>query len=439
MKKVLVYGLGRTGISAVKTLSDLAYRVYTYDKNKQRIDQLEGYDYSPISESEILDKDYDFVVKSPGIHPKDKILVSLAEKYEIISDIELSFRLFPNRKIIAITGTNGKTSTTSMITHILNESKVKALSVGNIGEGILYPMYKNPKAVFVSELSSFQLKNVKNYHPHIASILNITQDHIDWHGSFKDYIESKLNISKNQNKADYLIINADDKILKAHKKDFKVRLYEFSSSKEVDRGAFIKDGAIYLRDDKSYKLAHLDDLTFIGRHNYENIMVALLAAYLYGIKIDDIRRSIKTFRSIEHRLEYVDTIKGLRVYNDSKATNVDSSLKALASFDEDIILIAGGYDKKIDYEDFVKAFKKNGKLMILMGQTKDILKNLCEKYKIEYLLAQDMKEAVGLAFENASKGSILLLSPASASWGMYDNFEQRGDDFKKKVREFKDK
>lgn len=195
MRKVLVYGLAVSGISTVKCLAQMDYQVYTYDKNKIEIEQLKGYKYSPISDCKIMDIDYDFVVKSPGIKPSDDLLVRLAEKYEIISDIELSYRIFPDKKFLAITGTNGKTSTTSMISHILNENGVKAISVGNIGEGILWQM-KNNDSVFVEELSSFQLKDTSYYHPHIAAILNISPDHIDWHGSYEDYINSKFNIAK---------------------------------------------------------------------------------------------------------------------------------------------------------------------------------------------------------------------------------------------------
>ncbi|WP_243343359.1 UDP-N-acetylmuramoyl-L-alanine--D-glutamate ligase [Anaerococcus sp. AGMB09787] len=437
MKKVLVYGLGRTGISAVKTLDDLGYDVYTYDKNIEKVEELESYTYSSISDLK-KDFDFDFVVKSPGIKPSDEVLSLLSEKYEIISDIELSYRLFPDRKIISITGTNGKTSTTSMVSHILNEEGVRAIPVGNIGEGILWPMYKNPDAVFVCELSSFQLHDTRYYRPRIGNILNITEDHIDWHGSFEDYYQSKFKIGQNQDESDFLIINAEDDILQANKANFKARLYEFSSKREVARGAFIKDRAIYLRDKDLVKVCDLDNLLVIGEHNYENIMAAILSTYLFGLDLSDIERHIKTFRSIEHRLEYVDTIRGLKIYNDSKGTNVDSSVKAIESFNDPIIIIAGGYDKNIDYTDYIKAFKKKGGLMIILGQTKEKIKALCEKYGVTYQLADDMRDGVDIAFRNSDQGDVLLLSPASASWGMYDNFEQRGNDFKNIVREYKD-
>lgn len=437
MKKVLVYGLGLTGISSVKTLEKEGYEVYTYDKNKKNVKELEGYKYSPISDLEIDTIPYDLVVKSPGIPPHDEIVKRLSRKYEIISDIELSYRLFSDAKIISITGTNGKTSTTSMVTHILNESGIKAISVGNIGEGILWQMATNKDAAFVCELSSFQLHDIKNYKPKIATITNISEDHIDWHGTFDDYINSKINISKNQDEDDYLIINHEDEILQDHKSSYKAKIYEFSSKNEVERGIFLKKSTIYLKDEKIEKLIDVDDLLVIGNHNYENIMAASLCAYLFGIDISDIKKALKTFKSIEHRLEYVDAISGVKVYNDSKGTNVDSSVKAIESFDDPIIIIAGGYNKHIDYSAYVKAFKKKGKLMVIMGETSDILANLCKEEGVSYIKANDMKEAVDISFDHASDGDVILLSPASASWDMYKNFELRGEDFKAKVLEYK--
>ncbi len=437
MRKVLVYGLGVSGISTVKSLAEMDYQVYTYDKNKIEIEQLKGYNYSPISDSKIMDIDYDFVVKSPGIKPSDDLLVRLAEKYEIISDIELSYRLFPDKKFLAITGTNGKTSTTSMISHILNENGIRAISVGNIGEGILWQM-KNNDAVFVEELSSFQLKDTSSYHPHIGAILNISPDHIDWHGSYEDYINSKFNIAKNQDKTDYLIINHEDEILSKNKDKFKANIYEFSSKREVAKGLYLEnDKIIYSEADKKIEVLDVKDLKIIGNHNYENLMAAILETYLFGLDFDQIARASKTFVSIEHRLEFVDEVNGVKIYNDSKGTNVDSSIKAINSFTDPIIIIAGGYDKKIDYSDYVKAFTKNGKEMIILGETKEMLIDLCQEYSVKYKVVDDMDQAVRYAVSIAQSPDIILLSPASASWDMYDSYQTRGRDFKEKIDKYK--
>lgn len=437
MRKVLIYGLGVSGISTVKTLAKKGYDVYTYDKNKKEIDQLKGYNYSPLSLSDLTDYDFEYVVKSPGIKPSDDTLLKLAEKYEIISDIELSYRLFPNKIFLSITGTNGKTSTTSMVTHILNQSGIDAISVGNIGEGILWQMYKHD-VIFVEELSSFQLKNTYKFHPHIASILNISPDHIDWHGDFDDYILSKLNIAKNQNKNDYLIINKNDEILQRNKDNFRANIYEFSSLGPVKNGLYIDKNIIYYIDEKSKKeVLNTNELKIIGTHNYENLMAAMLECYLYGLDFQAISKAAKTFVSIEHRLEFVNEINGVKIYNDSKATNVDSAVKAIKSFSEPIIIIAGGYDKKIDYIDYVKAFKENGKLMIIIGETKEQLRAICELENIDYILANDMDHAARLACQNAEKNDVILLSPASASWDMYKSYEIRGNDFKEKIEKYK--
>ena len=437
MRKVLVYGLGVSGISTVKCLAEMDYQVYTYDKNKIEIEQLEGYEYSPISDCKIMDIDYDYVVKSPGIKPSDDLLVRLAQKYEIISDIELSYRLFPDKKFLAITGTNGKTSTTSMISHILNENGIRAISVGNIGEGILWQM-KNNDAVFVEELSSFQLKDTSTYHPHIGAILNISPDHIDWHGSYEDYINSKFNIAKNQDNNDYLIINHEDEILSKNKDKFKANIYEFSSKREVTKGLYLEnDKIIFSEADKKIEILDVKDLKIIGNHNYENLMAAILETYLFGLDFEQIARASKTFVSIEHRLEFVDEVRGVKIYNDSKGTNVDSSIKAINSFTDPIIIIGGGYDKKIDYSDYVKAFTKNGKEMIILGETKEMLKDLCQKYSVKYKLVDDMDQAVRYAVSIAQSPDIILLSPASASWDMYDSYQTRGRDFKEKIDKYK--
>lgn len=440
MKKVLVYGLGVTGISSVKALDKLGYDVYTYDKNKKNIKELEGYNYSPISDSKINDLKVDFVIKSPGIKPSDEVVKILEKENEIISDIEASERLFADKEKIAITGTNGKTSTTSMVAHIINECGENAYTVGNIGEGILWQMYEK-EGVFVEELSSFQLHDTSTYKPHIGAILNIKEDHIDWHGSFEDYIKSKLKLAANQDENDFLVINHEDEITMKDKYDFKAQIYEFSSLNEVNKGLYLKDNKIYLndRDIKNKEILDVRDLAVIGRHNYENVMAAILLTYLYGIALEDIVKAIKTFRSISHRLEYVRTLSGIDFYNDSKGTNVDSSVKAIESFARPIIIIAGGYDKHIDYTDFVKAFKKNGKLMVLMGETKYKLKELCDKYKVNYILVNDMKEAIDTAYKKGEEKDVVLLSPASASWDMYKSYEIRGDEFKTLVNRLEEK
>ncbi|MDY3005515.1 UDP-N-acetylmuramoyl-L-alanine--D-glutamate ligase [Anaerococcus porci] len=433
MKKVLVYGLGITGISTVKTLASKGYKVYTFDKLKKEDDRLKGYDYSPISDVEKEDK-FDFVVKSPGIKPDDEIVKVLEKNNEIISDIELSYRIFNNKEFLAVTGTNGKTTTTSLISHILNESGKRAIAVGNIGEGILWQMYKN-EAVFVEEVSSFQLHNTKFYKPHIGIILNITPDHIDWHKSEENYIKDKLSIARNQDQKDYIIINHDDKILSKNKENFNANIYEFSTKEKISNGIYLDGDDIVLNIDEPIKLFSRNDLKIVGNHNISNAMAAVLALYLYGIDINEIVKYIKTFKAISHRLEFVTEINNVKFFDDSKATNVDSAIKALESFDKNVILIAGGYDKNIDYRPLFESSSKKIKAIILIGQTKNILKSVSEDYGIKYFIEDTMKDAVDRAFMIMKKNDIVLLSPASASWDMYKSFEERGNDFKNLVKE----
>ena len=310
MKKVLVYGLGITGISTVKTLDKLGYEVFTFDKNKNTDERLEGYNYSPISDVKIEDK-YEFVVKSPGIRPDDEVIKILEKNNEIITDIELSYRLFKDKKTIAITGTNGKTTTTSLITYVLNESGKKAISVGNIGEGILWQMYNNDDSVFVEEISSFQLHNTKKFKPNIGGILNITPDHIDWHGSFENYTKDKLKLAINQKEEDFLVINHDDEILRENKAKFKGKIYEFSIKEEVKRGIYFKNNSLYLKDKEETFLLKKDDLKIVGEHNLLNASCAILCLYLFGLDLDEIIKHTKTFKAISHRLEFVKKIKNV--------------------------------------------------------------------------------------------------------------------------------
>ncbi|MFR7353681.1 Mur ligase family protein, partial [Anaerococcus obesiensis] len=233
-------------------------------------------------------------------------------------------------------------------------------------------------------------------------------------------------------------INHDDEILMKNKNKFKAKIYEFSIKEEVQKGIYLKDDSLYLKDEKEIYLLKRDDLKIVGDHNLLNVSCAILCLYLFGLDLGEIIKYTKTFKAIDHRLEFVKKIRNVSFYNDSKATNVDSAIKAINSFDKNVILIAGGYDKKIDYTPLFKNTKKKIKAMILMGQTKEILQNLCEKYKINYYLVNDMKEAVNKSFEIMKDFDTVLLSPASASWGMYDNYMQRGDDFKKRVLEKED-
>ncbi|MCI5840116.1 MAG: UDP-N-acetylmuramoyl-L-alanine--D-glutamate ligase [Peptoniphilaceae bacterium] len=421
-KNILIYGLGVSGISSVKTLSKMGANVFTYDEKFKTKDDLMGYKYSPLLREEIFKNNYDYVIKSPGIKPDDKLFIELKSKYEVISDIEMSYLLFPEKRIISITGTNGKTTTVSLVAHILNENGKKSLTVGNIGEGILWKMY-NEDAIFIEELSSFQLHDIYKFHTKFAAITNVTEDHIDWHKSFDDYKKSKFNITKNQTKEDFLIINYDDKVSKEIKTNAK-KIYFSSKNKIV--GMYLKDDKIMYNNDV---FVNTKDLNLIGIHNFENIMCASLLLLNFGLKKDEIVKGLKSFKAIKHRLQFIKEINGVKYFNDSKGTNVDSTLKALKSFDKNVILIAGGYDKNIDYSPMIDEFKKIGKYMVLLGQTAEKIAKINKEKNVDFIVVDTIKDAIKYIYNNSKKGDVALLSPASASWDMYDNYEQRGDDF----------
>lgn len=441
MKKVLVYGMATSGISTVKALDNMGYEIYTYDKNYDSTIEdtsLKGYRYSPISNPDkIFEHEYEFVVKSPGINPKDELYIKMKVYYEVINDIELSYRLFPDKKTVAITGTNGKTTTTSIVEFVLNKTNRKALAVGNIGVGILDVMRHN-EAIFVEELSSFQLHEIKDYKSHIAVILNISPDHLDWHGDYEDYINSKKNIFLNQDENDILILNYDDKKLQNIKS--KSKKIFFSYKKKLNNGCFYDRGAIFIsKNGDSLKLLDVDSLKIVGQHNVSNAMAAILVLMELGVSKEEIAKYLKDFTACDYRLQYIDTVLGVRFYNDSKATNPDSTLNALTGFKDNLILILGGYDKNLDLTDVIKALKPKCKFVVLIGQTTEKFSRLCEQYDLNYYRANDMNDAFTIIKKNARAMDTVLLSPACASWDMYKNYEERGREFNELVKKFKER
>lgn len=447
-KKYLVYGLGLTGISAVKTLSSLGEDVCIYvdkskDELKNELEKLDGYNYKLIEKlSKENLEDIDIMVKSPGIPMyNENVEKALKNNVEIISDLELAYRLFPNKKFIALTGTNGKTTTTSLLTEIFNISGKKAKFVGNIGVGMLWEMYNSDDdEYFIIECSSFQLESVNTFRTKIAGLINITPDHIDWHENMENYIKAKKNIFKFQKNDDTIVVNVDDEITDEIIKDIKSNILLTSKSKILESGVYLDNGIIkYSKDNTLYEIIEVSDLNILGTHNIENTLIAIGMAISEGIDLEDIRKACKIFSGVEHRLEYVKEYKKIKFYNDSKGTNVDASIKAVLSFDSPIILIAGGYDKKVELDSFFEILTGRVKSIILMGQTKDKFKAKAIEYKIPVIhTVKNMEEAVSIAVKDASQGDVILLSPASASWGMYDNFEIRGEHFKNIVNNLGD-
>ena len=436
--KIIVFGLGVTGVSSVKALSKLNQKVYIYvdkkdDSYYKSLEDLKEYNFNEINSIEDIDwKTVDLVLKSPGIRLDNPFIILCKQKgIECISDIELAYRLWNNIKFIAITGTNGKTTTTHMVSEILSAGNIRNQIVGNIGVGLLWQIVdKGLDYVYVLEISSFQLASSPTFRAKYSCLTNISPDHIDWHGSYEEYVNAKLNITKNQLEDDIIVVNADDKSSKLIEKSTRAKIKWISSNKEVSNGAYCLGSKIYIDGEESP--IERSDLKLVGDHNLQNALFAIVLCHEYGVKIEDISRAIKELKPIEHRIEWVRNIRGVDYYNDSKGTNVDSTIKAIEGFKSNIILIAGGYDKQSEYDNLFVG-KDNIKKLILFGQTKYKIEQTAKKYAIDVVICDNLVEAVELASQFATDGDTVLFSPACASWDMYKSFEHRGAHFKELV------
>ena len=436
----LIMGLGVTGESAIKTLRGKTAGIFVYeDKTQFEIkEELKNKALEDIKifdvDRDLLPEEIDVIVKSPGINPRHKLLIE-ASKFEIpvYSDIELAYRLFPDRIYIAVTGTNGKTTTSILAGQALTEGGHKVSVVGNVGVGILEAIVDSkPGDIFVVEASSFQLEHTTSFKPKAAAITNITPDHLDWHGSMDAYVSSKSRIFYNQGYEDVLVLNYEDPILRELSKKVKSRILWFSSRQNLKKGIFIEDRWIVCDwESKHEKVISLTEIQIPGIHNIENIMTVIGLSVSVGVSMIDIRSAVKRFKGVPHRIELVSTINGTKYYNDSKGTNPDSSIKAIEAVSEPIILIAGGYDKGSDFTELLASFKQKGKALILIGKTGE--KIFAESRKVgidKVFIVKDMDEAVKTAFRISTPGDTVLLSPACASWDMYNNYEERGDHFR---------
>lgn len=433
-KNILIMGFGVTGKAALKFLKEFPCKIYVYDSNED-LQKLNVEDDFIIFKEEDLEK-IDLIVKSPGIYPFHELLNKAREKnIEIISDIELSYRNLKTDKVIAVTGTNGKTTTTTIIGDILKRI-AKTYVVGNIGRGIL-EITSEAKAddYVVIEASSFQLEDTIDFKAHIALLTYVTSDHLDWHKTTKNYVDAKFKIFKNQDENDFAILNYEDKEL-ANEYDLKAEKYYFSMEKISEKGAYFDQGKIYFNDGKNIEeVLDAHDIKIPGDHNIKNIMAAIIACKLLNIDLDVIKNSITSFTGVEHRIEFVRELRGVKYYNDSKGTNPDSTEVAVAAMDGDVILIAGGYDKGADFDDLIEKSKDKIKTAILFGQTAEKISNSCKKNDLEFYITKDLNKAVELAEKLSSEGDDVLLSPACASWDMYSDYEVRGQHFKDLVKE----
>ena len=441
-KKVVVVGTGVSGMGAVKLLSETSADITLYDGN-DKADRDEILKKIPddcdlrliIGEmpDEVV-KETDLLVISPGV-PIDSDIVKLFEKENVPvwGEIELAYN-FEKGTVFAITGTNGKTTTTTLVGEIMKKYNNQTFVVGNIGNSYTSEVLKTTKDSYtVAEISSFQLETIREFAPKGSAILNITPDHLNRHYTMENYAAVKESITKNQWKVredDYCVLNYDDKVLREFGKTIKNPVY-FSRKEKPSKGAYL-DGRIirYFDGKDDYEVMSVDDMHLFGNHNYENVMAAIAMTIEAGVPLN----IIINFMGVEHRIEYVRDKNGVRYYNDSKGTNPDSSIKALEAMSRPTILIAGGYDKHSEFDEFIEAFDNKVKLMVLLGQTADKIEETAVRHGFTNIIKTDsLEKAVKICAENAVSGDVVLLSPACASWGMFKNYEERGKLFKEYV------
>lgn len=451
-KRFLVFGSGLSGIAAVELLTEKQIPVVLYD-GKADLDILalrERYPYLGASvpiyggeiPKEILDH-IDIAVLSPGV-PTDLPLVNQMRQQgiEIWGEIELAY-VFSLGRVLAITGTNGKTTTTTLLGAIMEQASPDVKVVGNIG--IPYTRVAGEtteNTVVVAEISSFQLETIHSFCPEVSAILNITPDHLDRHHTMENYITVKERITRNQKASQTCVLNYEDEALRAFGQTLKMNVVWFSSRCRLERGVYLMDGEIHYADeDGDVVVLRTHELQIIGKHNYENVMAAVAMALSFQVPMDIIRRTVKTFRGVEHRIEYVTEKRGVRFYNDSKGTNPDAAIQAIRAMDWPTLLIGGGYDKGSRYEEWIQAFGGKVKKLVLLGATRQKIADAaisCGFPKEDILFVESLEEAVQECCANAESGDAVLLSPACASWGMFQNYEERGRIFKELVMEIEE-
>lgn len=440
-KKVLVFGSGISGIGAVKLLEDHGAEVVLYDGN-------ESLDRASLREQlgekttivlgefpEHLLEELDLVVLSPGVPTDLPIILAMKEHgIQVIGEVELAYA-FGKGDVLAITGTNGKTTTTSLLGEIMKCHQEEVFVVGNIGNPYTVAAGQmTERSVAVAEMSSFQLESIETFRPKVSAILNFTPDHLNRHHTMEAYVEAKKQIAKNQTAEDYCVLNYEDERTKAFGEEVKAQVLYFSSAHKLERGIYLDDGKMIYKNPEEEIVCHVDELQILGIHNYENVMAAVAMAAVYGVPMDTIRKAILAFKGVEHRIEYVTEKDGVVYYNDSKGTNPDAAIKGIQAMNRKTVLIGGGYDKNSEYTEWIQAFDGKVKQLILIGATREKIAQDAEKCGFhDYVFADTFEEAVLLAAKTAKSGEAVLLSPACASWGMFPNYEVRGEKFKEIV------
>ena len=448
-KRIVILGSGESGVGAALLAKQKGYDVFVSDAGSLKENYRNELQKAEIAfeegghhEARILEADE--VVKSPGIPEKNEMVKKIrATGIEMISEIELAYRFKGDSRIIAITGSNGKTTTTALTYHICKKGGLNCAMVGNIGYSFARQVAEEPRSVYVAEISSFQLDDIKTFRPDVAILTNITEDHLDRYDyNFENYIRSKFRIAMNQQPNDHFIYCADDEVTMKYMERPDITGFTIQSNplpitmrNELTKGAFIKDGDMYIRTGEDFTSMSIYDFALKGKHNQYNTMAACVAGYIMDIRKEKIREAVQDFQGLEHRMEPVLTVRGVEFINDSKATNVNSTWYALESMTKPTILIIGGVDKGNDYSLLQDMVMEKVKGIICLGTDNRKIHEAFNKTVATIIDTHSAVEAVRTAFHLASKGDVVLLSPACASFDLFKNYEDRGNQFKKAVRE----
>lgn len=446
-EKYLIVGAGRSGICSAQLLEKLDKDYVIYDGNteldkKAVLGKIGTEKDIPFILGEVQKDaltDIDICAVSPGVSLETDIMKKVIScGIPVWSEIELAY-LYDKGEVIGITGTNGKTTTTSLTYEIVREYNKNTLLVGNIEIPYTGRVADSVTGgATVAEISSFQLETMLTFKPKVSAILNITPDHLDRHKTMENYGDVKKSIAKNQTQEDFCVLNYDDPVLREFAKECKAKVVFFSSQEKLDDGFFYSDGCIYFAQNGTSELfVNTAEVKLVGVHNFENIMAAAAITMSFGVPVEIIRDVVKKFVAVEHRIEYVATVDGVKYYNDSKGTNTDAAIKAIDAMPSKTVLIAGGYDKNSEYDEWVSRFPDKVRKLVLIGQTAEKIAAACEKIGFtDYVFANSLEEAVTVCRKEAKQGDCCLLSPACASWGMFKNYQQRGDMFKEYVKGF---
>lgn len=448
-KNVVVVGAGKSGIGAVTLLHTLGANIILFDGNEKADinalkEQVTSFNVKEVYVGKIPEdvvKSTQMLVLSPGV-PTDTEFVDEFRKNGtvILGEIELGYQVAKG-KLIGITGTNGKTTTTTLVGQIMEEYFGNTFVVGNIGNPYTLEALKTTDdSVTVAEISSFQLETVVDFRPNVSAILNVTPDHLNRHHTMENYAGAKETIAINQNENDTCVLNYENEYTREFGKRCKAKVLYFSSQRKLLNGYYLdNDEIVVAKDGEEIRLMNIHDMNLVGICNVENVMAAIAISNAMGIPYENIISCVKRFKAVEHRIEFVATKNGVDYYNDSKGTNPDAAIQGIKAMCKPTVLIGGGYDKENEYDEWIEAFDGKVKLFVLIGQTKEKIAKCAKEHGFDKIVMADtFEEAMEICIKNANPGDAVLLSPACASWGMFPNYEVRGQIFKEIVNSIKE-